>query len=135
MLGEIEKIEVIKSNNMKLYKVEDVCIINFKLTNKVLGQSAWCSVSDQKVDRFSIFGNKGSIHFSMNLGENELIEIIKNGKKKIKRIKMKPPLHKNMFKNFKNKLIENNKKKIYEIKENGLKNSNIVCKIIEKSLV
>ena len=78
MMGEIENINVLKSNNMKLYKVEDMCITNFKLKNKILGQSSWCSVSDEKVDRFSIFGNKGSIHFSMNLGENELIQISKN---------------------------------------------------------
>ena len=56
-------------------------------------------------------------------------------KKKLKKIKMKQPLHKNMFKNFVNQLIVNNKKKIYVIKENGLKNSNLVSKIIEKSLV
>jgi predicted dehydrogenase len=135
MLGEIESINILKSNNMNLYKVEDVCITNFKLKNKILGQSSWCSVSDQKVDRFSIFGNKGSIHFSMNLGENELIEVIKNGKPKIKKIKMKQPLHKNMFQNFIKELIYNNKKNIYEIKENGLKNSKLVNKIIEKSLV
>ena len=55
-------------------------------------------------------------------------------KKKIKKIKMKQPLHKNMFKNFIKKLIENNKKKIYEIKENGIKNSKLVTKIVEKSL-
>lgn len=134
ILGEIKDLNVIKSNNMKLYKVEDVCIINFKLKNKILGQSSWCSVSDEKVDRFSIYGNNGSIHFSMNLGENEFIEFKKNGKKKIKKIKMKQPLHKNMFKNFINKLIENNKKKIYEIKENGIKNSKLVTKIVEKSL-
>ena len=39
-----------------------------------------------------------------------------------------------MFKNFINKLIINNKK-IYEIKQNGIINSKLVCKIIEKSLV
>ena len=135
MIGEIENINILKSNKMKLYKVEDVSITNFKLKNKILGQSSWCSVSDEKVDRFSIFGNKGSIHFSMNLGENELIQISKNGKTSLKKIKMKQPLHKNMFKSFINQLINNNKKNIYEIKENGLKNSNLVSKIIEKSLV
>lgn len=135
ILGEIEDLNAIKSNNMKLYKVEDVCIINFKLKNKILGQSSWCSVSDEKVDRFSVYGNNGSIHFSMNLGENEFIEIKKNGKTKIENIKMTQPLHRNMFKNFINKLIENNKKKIYEIKENGIKNSKLVSKIIKKSLV
>ena len=135
MIGEIEDINILKSNKMKLYRVEDVCITNFKLKNKILGQSSWCSVSDEKVDRFSIFGNKGSIHFSMNLGENELIQISKNGKTQLKKIKMKQPLHKNMFKSFINKLIKNNKKNIYEIKENGLKNSNLVSKIIDKPLV
>ena len=40
-----------------------------------------------------------------------------------------------MFKSFINKLIKNNKKNIYEIKENGLKNSNLVSKIIDKPLV
>ncbi|MDB3938910.1 Gfo/Idh/MocA family oxidoreductase [Candidatus Pelagibacter sp.] len=135
MMGEIENINVLKSNNMKLYKVEDMCITNFKLKNKILGQSSWCSVSDEKVDRFSIFGNKGSIHFSMNLGENEVIQISKNGKKILKKIKMRQPLHKNMFKIFINQLIKNNKEDIYEIKENGIKNSNLVSKIIEKSLV
>ncbi len=135
MLGEIEDINVLKSNNMKLYEVEDVSIINFKLKNKILGQSSWCSVSDEKVDRFSIYGNKGSIHFSMNLTENQFIEFNENGKTKLKKIKMQQPLHKNMFKNFINKLIINNKKKIYEIKQNGIINSKLVCKIIEKSLV
>ena len=67
--------------------------------------------------------------------ENELIEIIKNGKKKIKRIKMKQPLHKNMFQNFIKELTKNNKQNIYEIKENGLKNAKLLSKIIEKSLV
>ncbi len=135
MIGEIESINILKSNNMKLYKVEDVCVTNFKLKNKILGQSSWCSVSDQKVDRFSIFGNKGAIHFSMNLGENEIIQISKNGKIKLKKIRMKQPLHKNMFKSFINHLIMNNKKNIYEIRENGLKNSQLVSNIIEKSLV
>ena len=71
----------------------------------------------------------------MNLGENELVKVIKKGKPKIKKIKMKQPLHKNMFQNFIKKLTNNNKKNIYEIKENGLKNSKLVSKIIEKSLV
>lgn len=135
IIGEIKNFDVFKSNNMNFYKVEDVCVINFKLKNKILGQSSWCSVSDQKVDRFSIFGNKGSVHFSMNLGENESVQVIKNGKIKLKKINMKQPLHKNMFKSFTNQLILNNKKNIYEIKNNGLKNSELVSKIIRKALV
>ena len=106
-----------------------MCVINFELKNKILGQSSWCSVSDEKVDKFSIYGNKGSIHFTMNLGEKEIIEVKKNGKTYVKKISMKQPLHKNMFKNFINNLIQNNKKKVYEIKQNGLKNSILVGKI------
>lgn len=129
MIGEIKDIKVFKSNNMNLYRVEDMCVINFELKNKILGQSSWCSVSDEKVDKFSIYGNKGSIHFTMNLGEKEIIEVKKNGKTYVKKISMKQPLHKNMFKNFINNLIQNNKKKVYEIKQNGLKNSILVGKI------
>ncbi len=129
MIGEIVDLNIIKSNNMKLYAVEDICIMNFKLKNKILGQSSWCSVSDEKVDKFSIFGNKGSIHFTMNLGENEMVQVKKNGKNTIKKISMKQPLHKNMFKSFINNLIKNNKNKVYEIKKNGLKNSILVSKI------
>ena len=129
MIGKIKKVSTHKINHMNLYNVEDLCIINFKLKNKILGQSSWCSVSDTKVDQFSIYGSEGSIHFSMNLGYDEKVKIIKNKKVIIKKIKMKQPLHKNMFRDFIKRLIINNKKNRYEIKSNGLVNSNLIDQI------
>jgi predicted dehydrogenase len=134
MIGKIESINSIKTNKMKLYGVEDICIINFKLKNKILGQSSWCSVSNKKVDNFSIYGSNASVHFTMNLGQNDKVKIIKKEKILEKTIKMKQPLHKNMFKNFINQLILNNKKNIYEIKENGLSNALLVDEISNNSL-
>ena len=80
MLGEIEKIEVIKSNNMKLYKVEDVCIINFKLTNKVWVRVLGVLYQIKKLIDLAYL-EQGLNSFFNESGENELIEIIKNGKK------------------------------------------------------
>jgi predicted dehydrogenase len=134
MIGKIKKVNIYKTNRMNLYNVEDISIINFKLENRILGQSSWCSVSNKKVDQFSIYGSKGSIHFSMNLGYDEKIKIIKNEKIYIKKIRMKQPLHKNMFNDFIKQLISNNKKNIYEIKKNGLSNSKLIDLISNNSL-
>ena len=65
----------------------------------------------------------------MNLGYDEKVKIVKNKKIIIKKIKMKQPLHKNMFKDFIKRLIINNKKNRYEIKNNGLVNSNLIDQI------
>jgi len=123
MIGEIKNISSYKKNLANLYKVEDMCIVNFELKNKILGQGSWCSVSSEKKDIFSIYGRKGSVHFSMNIGEDKRILIFKNGYKIVKKISMKQPLHKNMFNYFINKLIDNNKKSIYQIRNDGIKNS------------
>ena len=96
------------------------------MKNKILGQSSWCSVSNKKIDEFSIFGNKGSIHFTMNIGEDKKIIIYKNKKKIVKKIKMKQPLHKEMFKHFIRKLSTNNTIKKYEIRQDGLVNSHLI---------
>jgi len=129
MLGSIKKVSSFKNNKMNLYKVEDLCIINFELSNKILGQSSWCSVSNRKKDEFSIYGSKASLHFSMNIGEEEKIIIYKNGKQKFKSIKMKQPLHKNMFKYFIDRLLKNNKKNIFEVRKDGLVNSYLISLI------
>tara|TARA_B100001057_G_scaffold470953_1_gene532790 strand:+ start:1972 stop:2964 length:993 start_codon:yes stop_codon:yes gene_type:complete len=129
MIGKIKKISSFKTNKMNLYKVEDICVINFELKNKILGQSSWCSVSNNKKDEFSIYGSKASIHFTMNMGEDEKITIYKDGKKKIRSFKMIQPLHKNMLKYFVNRLEQNNKKNRYEIRNDGLVNSYLISLI------
>ena len=105
-------------------------MVNFKLKNRILGQGSWCSVSNKKVDEFSIYGTKGSIYFSMNISETDVVKIFKNGKEFEKKIKMKQPLHKNMMHQFVDKLLKNNRQKKYEVMKSGLKTSNILDKIV-----
>ena len=129
MIGKVKKVSSYKTNKMKFYNVEDVCVLNFELDNKILGQSSWCSVSNKKIDEFSIYGSKASIHFCMNLGYDNRVRIIKNEKTIVKKINMKQPLHKNMFKNFINELILNNKNNKYKIYQNGITNALLLDKI------
>ena len=84
---------------------------------------------NKKIDEFSIYGSKASIHFCMNLGYDNRVRIIKDEKTIVKKINMKQPLHKNMFKNFINELILNNKNNKYKIYQNGITNALLLDKI------
>ena len=128
-LGKIDLVDSFKHNYKGLYNVEDMLIANFKLKNNIIGQASWCSVSSKKVDEFNIYGSKASIHFSMNISESDNITMYKNGKKVLKRIKMKQPLHKNMMKKFIKDLLFLNKNKKFHVMKNGFKTSEILNKI------
>ena len=65
----------------------------------------------------------------MNLGYDNRVRIIKDEKTIVKKINMKQPLHKNMFKNFINELILNNKNNKYKIYQNGITNALLLDKI------
>lgn len=129
-IDDVKIASSINKNQMNLYNVEDISIVNFELKNKVIGQGSWCSTAPFKEDKFIIYGRNGTISFTMNFGEKD--EVVLKLKNKIikKKIKMKHPLHKNMFKNFVNDLIFYNKNKIFKIEENGIKNSKILFDIL-----
>ena len=112
MIGKIKFINSFKTNQMRFYKVEDINIVNFQTDKNILGQASWCSTSPFKVDEFKIYGRKGTISFSMNLGEQEYV-IIKLKDRIIKKIKMAQPLHKNMFSFFIDEPTQLNKRKSF----------------------
>ena len=114
---------------MNFYNVEDINIVNFELKNKILGQASWCSTSPFKVDKFIIYGRKGTINFTMNFGEEDHVIIKLKNKIIKKKIQMKMPLHSNMFNYFIEELTKKNKTKKSYIDQNGITNAEILQKI------
>lgn len=129
MIGEIKSVSAFKKNQMNFYNVEDINIVNFELKNKILGQASWCSTSPFKVDKFIIYGRKGTINFTMNFGEEDHVVIKLKNKIVKKKIKMKMPLHNNMFNYFIKELTKKNKTKKSHIDQNGITNAEILQKI------
>ena len=129
MIGKIKFINSFKTNQMRFYKVEDINIVNFQTDKNILGQASWCSTSPFKVDEFKIYGRKGTISFSMNLGEQEYVIIKLKDRIIKKKIKMAQPLHKNMFSFFIDELTHLNKRKKFFIDRNGIFNAEILQKI------
>ena len=126
MIGEIKSISSFKENHMNFYNVEDINIVNFKLKNKILGQASWCSTSPFKVDKFIIYGRKGTINFTMNFGEQDDIIIKLKNKTIKKKIKMSMPLHGRMFDFFIDELTRRNKSGRIFVDKNGLTNAEIL---------
>ena len=129
-IGNVKSVSAIKKNQIKLYNVEDISVVNFELENNVIGHGSWCSTAPFKEDLFIIYGRKGTVSFTMNYGEKDDVVIKLKNRVFKKKIKMKTPLHKNMFKKFIDDLIFYNEKKIYKIDENGFKNSKILFNIL-----
>lgn len=131
LLGDICEVNAFNSNLMKFYNVEDTSVVNFKLKNNILGQGFWNSTSPFKEDDFKIVGRKGELSFKMNFYEKDQIKLnLKNKKQIIKEITTKQPYHSDMFDFIIKKLTRLNRKgKIY-FDKTGLKNSEILLKIL-----
>ncbi len=67
MFGCILYAEGYAANRGGLYKAEDTVSACFRFENGIPGSGSWCFVSDEtsKEDSIEIFGNKGSIKFSV----------------------------------------------------------------------
>ena len=91
VFGSIKNYQSLKTNNKKMYNVEESLVINLIFSNSVIGQGSWYSTINERRDVMNIYGSKGSIQFSFNFNDKILI---KKGKKIItKKIKMSNPAH------------------------------------------
>ena len=64
VLGPIEKVNGIASNQTNQYPAEDIVTGSFQFKNGIHGSGTWCFSSFEKVDRTEIVGEKGKITYS-----------------------------------------------------------------------
>ena len=123
LLGEIKSVTPIKKNFLNYYKVEDTASLQFKLRNGIIGNGFWCSVADTDEDSFEIYGDKGTIKFSMN--KKNKISISIGSSNLIKYISFEKPFHSNMIRYVVNEFTKLKKQNRYKIYNEGIKASNI----------
>ena len=127
IFGECEKFQVLKSNSQKLYNVEETSIINFSFKNNIIGQCAWRSTVTETLDKFKIYGEKGTIEFSFNFDN---LVLVKLGNKIIKKsIKFSLPTHKPIFSKILKDLTKSYKSKTKVIDKKSLKISKLQIEI------
>ena len=63
-LGSIKAAKGFLSNQMALYKAEDLVTGSFKFESGILGTGLWCFTAYDELDRTEIIGSKGKIVFS-----------------------------------------------------------------------
>ena len=64
ILGPIEKVYGVASNQTKQYPAEDIATGSFLFQNGIHGSGTWCFSSFEKVDCTEIIGEKGKITYS-----------------------------------------------------------------------
>lgn len=64
IIGEIEDVKSIVSNQGNLYDVEDMVSVTWKFKNGVHGIGKWCFTAFEDIDKVEIVGNLGKIIFS-----------------------------------------------------------------------
>ena len=127
IFGECKKFQVLKSNSQKLYNVEETSIINFSFKNNIIGQCAWRSTVTETLDKFKIYGEKGTIEFSFNFDN---LVLVKLGNKIIKKsIKFSLPTHKPIFSKILKDLTKSYKSKTKVIDKKSLKISKLQIEI------
>ena len=82
LLGDIEEVSGIATNQMGLYTAKDAIIGQWKHKNGVLGSGSWNFGCYEREDMVEIYGSKGKILFSV-FDEAPIILINPNGKEKL----------------------------------------------------
>jgi predicted dehydrogenase len=65
LLGPIETVQGMASNQAGLWKSEDMVTANYRFASGVLGSGAWCFAADRDEEYQEIIGSQGRVRFSV----------------------------------------------------------------------
>ncbi|MCP4976430.1 MAG: Gfo/Idh/MocA family oxidoreductase [Maribacter sp.] len=82
LLGDIETVKGIATNQMGLYSAKDAIVGNWMHKSGVTGEGSWNFGSFQREDKVEIFGSNGKISFSI-FNEEPIILANSNGEEKL----------------------------------------------------